>query len=120
MIHRKVSAAFLVLITSLFCASLSRADDNEFHWSGKLAPDQVVEIKNINGDINADGVSGDQIEVSAVKTGEGADEVKIEVVQSGDGVTICAVYPNSSWSFSHDANRCESGGSWHSNTNNRA
>jgi len=120
MIHRKVSAVFLALVTSLFCASISRADDREFHWNGKLAPDQVVEIKNINGDIEADGVNGDQIEVTAVKSGEGADEVKIEVVQSGEGVTICAVYPTSSWSFSHDANRCESGGSWHSNTNNRA
>src|SRR5262249_13147878 len=120
MIRRKVSAAFLVLITSLFCATLGRADDREFHWTGKLAPDQVVEIKNVNGDIDADGVNGDEIEVTAVKSGEGADQVRIEVVPSSEGVTICAVYPSSSWSFSHDSNRCESGGSWHSNTNNRA
>ena len=46
--------------------------------------------------------------------------MKIEVVPSSEGVTICAVYPSSSWSFSHESNRCESGGSWHSNTNSRA
>ena len=121
MIHRKVSAAFLILITLLFWASLSRADDREFHWSGKLAPDQVVEIKNVNGDILADGVNGDQIEVTAIKSGEGAEQVNIEVVPSGEGVTICAVYPSSSWSVNHDSNRCEPGGNWHgSNNNNRA
>src|SRR2546430_6761928 len=120
MIHRRVSAGFLFLIASLFCATLGRADDREFHWKGKLAPDQVVEIKNVNGDIEADGVNSDEVEVSAVKSGEGADEVKIEVVPSSEGVTICAVYPSSSWSLSHDSNHCESGGSWHSNTNSRA
>ena len=121
MIHRRVSAGFLFLIASLFCATLGRADDREFHWKGKLAPDQVVEIKNVNGDIEADGVNSDEIEVSAVKSGEGADEVKIEVVPSSEGVTICAVYPSSSWSLSHDSNHCEPGGSWHgSNHDNKA
>lgn len=118
MIRRKVSAGFLVLVTSFFCATLGRADDREFHWTGKLAPDQVVEIKNVNGDIDADGVNSDDIEVTAVKSGEGADQVRIEVVPSGEGVTICAVYPSSSWSLSHDSNRCEPGGSWHGNNNN--
>src|SRR5438067_2774365 len=121
MIHRRVAAGFLILIASLFCATLGRADDREFHWKGKLAPDQVVEIKNVNGDIEADGVNSDEIEVSAVKSGEGADEVKIEVVPSSEGVTICAVYPSSSWSLSHDSNHCEPGGSWHgSNHDNKA
>jgi DUF4097 and DUF4098 domain-containing protein YvlB len=119
MIHRKGSA-FLALFALFFGASLSRADDREFHWSGKLAANQVVEIKNVNGDIDANGVNGDQIEVTAVKSGEGAEQVNIEVVPSSEGVTICAVYPSSSWSFSRDGNRCEPGGSWHSSNNIKA
>lgn len=76
----------------------------EFHWTGKLAPDQVVVIKDINGDIDATGSSGtDRVEVSAVKSGEGAQDVKIQVVKLNDGVMICALYPGF---FSSD--NCES------------
>ena len=105
----------------LLLAGFCRADDgNEFHWKGKLAPEQVVEIKNVNGDIQADSGSGDEVEVSATKSGEGAEEVKIEVVQHAEGVTICTIYPSSRWSMGGGSNRCEAGGSWHTNTNNKA
>src|SRR5437016_7980019 len=103
-------ALFVTLAFTLASAASAQDLGREFHWKGKLAPDQVVEIKNVNGDIEADGVNSDEIEVSAVKSGEGADEVKIEVVPSSEGVTICAVYPSSSWSLSHDSNHCEPGG----------
>ena len=87
----------------------------EFHWTGKLAPDQVVVIKNINGDIDATGSSSsDQVEVTAAKSGRGAEDVKIHVVKLNDGIEICAVYPG----FFNSGEDCESGSHFSSNHNN--
>lgn len=87
--------SLLVLAIVLGLCSLSRAQDtaDSFHWSGKLAANQLVQIKNISGAIDAEGVQGDTIDVSAVKSGPDRAQVRVEVVQTGDGVTICAVYP---------------------------
>lgn len=66
---------------------------DEWRWTGKLAPDQLVQIKNVNGSIEADGINGDTVEVVARKSGEDKDQVRIELVNTAEGVTICAVYP---------------------------
>lgn len=99
----------LVGITLLALSITLAAQDQgrEFHWTGKLNADQVVEIKNISGNIEADGVSGDQIEVNAEKLGPKADQIKIEVVPSSAGVTICAIYPSSA--FGGSTGTCEPG-----------
>jgi Toastrack DUF4097 len=69
----------------------------DFEWRGRVAQGKSVEIKNINGDVEAVRGSGDQVEVTAVKR-EGdhgdPDDVTFEVVEHEDGVTICAVYPD--------------------------
>lgn len=101
------TVAALVLPGSLVAQDQGR----EFHWTGKLAADQVVEIKNVSGSIDADGANGDQIEVSATKIGPQADQIKVEVVPSSQGVTICAMYPSSV--FGGSMGRCEAGNSWH-------
>ncbi len=107
-----VTAALLVLAVGVAAQDQGR----EFHWTGKLAADQVVEIKNINGKIDADGVSGDQIEVRAEKLGPRADQVKIEVVPSSSGVTICTVYPSS---MGGSGEGCQPGEHWrNSNVHN--
>jgi DUF4097 and DUF4098 domain-containing protein YvlB len=72
----------------------------EFHWSGKLAAEQLVRVKNVNGNIDVEASGGDQVEVTAEKSGPDADQVKIKVVTSGDGVVICSIYPSSSGSCS--------------------
>lgn len=100
-----------------FAFTQDQGSDNghEFHWAGKLAPDQVVVIKNINGDIDATGSSNsDQVEVTAVKSGRGAEDVKIHVVKLNDGIEICAVYPG----FFNSGDDCESRG--HLGNNNNA
>src|SRR5581483_5307995 len=74
---------------------------------------QLVEIKNISGKIDAGGVAGDQIVVTAEKSGPKADQVKIEVVPSSSGVTICAIYPSSV--FGGSMSSCEPGDHWHNN-----
>ena len=100
-------AVLLSLAITLAAAASAQDQGREFHWSGKLAPDQVVEIKNVNGTIEAEAANGDEIQVSAEKTGPRAEEVKIEVVPSSQGVTICAIYPSASAT-------CEPGTHWHS------
>jgi DUF4097 and DUF4098 domain-containing protein YvlB len=97
-------------------ASVARNDSSdEFHWNGRIAAGRTIEIKGINGNVNAEPSASDQVEVVAVKKGRRSDpkEVEIRVVEHSNGVTICSVYP------SGDANRpndCQPGESWHSNT----
>jgi cytoskeletal protein CcmA (bactofilin family) len=97
----------MLLLTS---AAWAQTQGREFHWSRKLAPENIVEIKDVNGFIEAGPASGDEVEVTAEKTGPRADEVKIEVVPHANGVTICAIFPRS------DAH-CEPGTGWHTSNN---
>jgi cytoskeletal protein CcmA (bactofilin family) len=102
--ERKIRAASVTLIVAgllLLGANLARAaeaaeaaaaDANPFHWQGKIAAGQVIEVKGVSGNINAQGVDGEQAEVTAVKSGRDSAEVKIAVVQTSEGVTICAIY----------------------------
>ncbi len=104
----------LVLAAVLGLGSLGWAqqqDSDTFHWTGKLAANQLLQIKNINGVIDAEGTQGDTIDVSAVKSGPDRNQVRVEVVQAGEGVTICAVYPDSS---------CNGEGGSHSHGNIKA
>lgn len=80
--------------------------DRDFHWSGKLSPDQIVEIKGVNGAIQADSTGGDTVEVTAEKSGPDADAVQVVAVPHGEGITICAIYP-------HSDSECKPGSSWH-------
>ncbi len=102
-------------IASPRAAAQGQNDDQtrEFHWTGKLSPDQIVEIKNLNGKIEAQGDSNsDQVEVTAEKSGPDADAVRVEVVPHAEGVTICAIYPG------RTTGPCEPGEEWHSHNNN--
>jgi hypothetical protein len=67
----------------------------EFDWRGRLAAGRTLEIKGVNGAIEAVAAAGDEIRVTASKRARRSDpdDVRIEVVEHADGVTICAVYP---------------------------
>jgi DUF4097 and DUF4098 domain-containing protein YvlB len=67
----------------------------EFEWSGRIAPGKTLEVKGVNGRIVAEGVSGNLAAVEAVKKGkkQNPSTVQIEVIEHDGGVTICAVYP---------------------------
>lgn len=69
---------------------------DEFRWTGRVATGQAIEIKGLNGDIDAQPAADDQIEVIANKKAHRSDpgEVRIQVVEHSNGVTICALYPN--------------------------
>ncbi|UCF41340.1 MAG: DUF4097 family beta strand repeat protein [Gemmatimonadota bacterium] len=85
----------------------------DFEWSGRLATGMAVEVKGINGDIEALPASGNQVEVTAVKR-EGrrgyAEEVTFEVVEHDGGITICAMYPSEP---GKRENECREGGHGH-------
>ncbi|MDQ2936445.1 MAG: hypothetical protein M3R67_02950 [Acidobacteriota bacterium] len=68
---------------------------DEFHWKGRVASGKAIEIKRINGDIDAQPAACDEIEVLAKKKARMSDpnDVRIQVVEHSGGVTICAMYP---------------------------
>jgi hypothetical protein len=72
------------------------AGAEDFQWRGRVAPGKTVEIKGVNGAIEASPATGDEVEVTANKRGRRSDpeSVRIEVVEHAAGVTICAVYPD--------------------------
>ncbi len=109
----RVFAVAPLIACAVVSVAGSAAAQGEFHWNGKLAAGKTIEIKGVNGDINAVAGSGD-VEVTAVKHARRSDpdEVKIEVVPSDEGVTICAVYP----SYGDRDNTCEAGEHGHMNT----
>ena len=82
-----------------------RAED--FRWQGKVAAGATIEIKGVNGGIDAEPASGTEVEVTAVKRARRSnpDLVEIKVVEHAGGVTICAVYP----SREGQANECKPG-----------
>jgi hypothetical protein len=90
------------------------AEQGEFRWHGPVAAGRVVEIKGVNGRIEANPAAGGEVEVVAVKTARRSDpdDVRIEVVQHEGGVTICAVYP----SADGEPNTCKPGRGGHMST----
>jgi len=93
---RKTPCLITILGIVLLAVAAVSAESEEFNWRGRIASGQTIEIKGVNGDIQAE-EGGSEVEVRALKTGRRSDpsEVQIEVVEHSDGVTICAVYPSS-------------------------
>ena len=110
-----MKAALLLLLALPVSAATAQAAP-DFSWKGRVAAGKVVEIKNINGDVDATLASGNEIEVTAVKRARESDpdEVEIRVIEHADGVTICAVYPTPR-KAKHE-NSCEPGDGGHSST----
>jgi hypothetical protein len=98
----KLIATLGILATSFLAPALVRASSvlpasvqEEMRWHGWTPGGQVVEINNVQGNVRAESASGDEIEVIALKRGNGDPaDVSIEVIEHKGGVTICAVYPN--------------------------
>lgn len=78
-----------------FAGTAVAQDERTWTWSGHVAAGKAIEIKNVNGDIQARPGSGSEIQVRARKYGrDNPDDVRIEVIEHSEGVTICAVYPD--------------------------
>ena len=120
---RRAAAAALLLVAALTApaASGKRSSDDavrrapDFEWSGKVPRGGTIEIRGVNGAIEASPTGGGQVEVTAVKHARRSDpdEVRVEVSQSGNGYTICTVYPRGSGNEPTD---CDDDSGWHSRT----
>src|SRR5688500_9472291 len=89
-------AAFAQSFAAGAVAGEPPAQQAEVRWSEPLAAGRVIEIKGVNGSIEATPSAGGEVEVVAVKRARRSnpEDVRIEVVRHAEGVTICAVYPN--------------------------
>src|SRR5919198_4837650 len=96
--RRSIHCGLLVL-SALVPASLTTAAavaaTDEFRWQGAVAAGRTIEIKGVNGRIDAAPASGGEVEVSAVKRSRHSDPaaVEVKVVEHAGGATVCAVYP---------------------------
>lgn len=97
-------------------AAAAQQQGNEFRWHEGLAAGKVIEVKGVNGNVEATPSSSGEVEVVAVKRARRSnpEDVRIEVVRHPGGVTICAVYPSSEGR----ANTCEPGSRGHMNVRN--
>ncbi len=89
-------------LRALSCSmNLAQQTSEEFRWSGTLPAGKTIEVRGINGNIDAQASSSNQIEVVAHKKSRGADVsvVQIKVVEHSAGVTICAQYPTEDGSY---------------------
>jgi len=112
-----ISRAALV-VGGLILATAAPVSAQDFEWRGSVDRGDNIEIRGINGGIEAVAASGNQVLVTATKKeghkGDVAD-VTIEVVEHAGGVLICAVYPNKR---GKEENRCSPGDSHLSNHDN--
>ncbi len=87
---RRCLLALLLLLPAFAWAAESA--DNGFHWKGRLEPEKVVTIKSISGSIEVTGVAGDEVEVTATKSGPHSDRLQIQVIPSEEGILVCETY----------------------------
>ena len=82
---------------------------SEFRWQGRAAAGRTVEIRGVNGSIQAVPSSGDMVEVVAARRGRknDPDSVEIKAFEHDGGVTVCALYPSTD---SSRPNECLAGG----------
>ena len=110
------NAVTLGLVAALgTCGALAaEAATPDLQWSWKLAPGKTVEIRGVNGAIDAVASTSGKVEITAEKSAVKSDpaDVKIEVIEHERGVTICAVYP----SPDGEKNGCSTGPEFHSHT----
>jgi hypothetical protein len=91
------------VIVSGPAAELARApympaavEERDWQWRGRVEQGDAIEIKGVNGEIEAEPASGQEVEVRARLSGKRSDpdEVEMVVIEHSGGVTICALYPS--------------------------
>jgi hypothetical protein len=78
------------------CGDLTGPDLITSDWEGLVDTGDAIEIKGVNGRIEAFPTNGESVRVTTTKRGLTDDPVliRLEVVTHSGGVTICAVYPS--------------------------
>lgn len=91
--------------------------EHTFHWQGRLAADQTIIVKDVTGDISAEAASGDQLEITATKSGFDADEAKVVLLQTSEGVSVCGIFPDGDGGEQSD---CGAGTHWNTHDHGRS
>src|SRR5258706_5515520 len=86
----------LLVLLAASTALFGAVGTNTFHWSGRVPPGQLIEVRGVNVSIHSEPALGQEVDVIANKNGEQLDaaDIKVRVVEQDGGVTICAVYPS--------------------------
>lgn len=89
----RIATALAALVLTAIPAIAQR--EETFRWSGELAAGRTLEVRGVNGTIEARPSSGRSVEVVAVKHGEDDDprQVDVEVIEGAAGIEVCVVYP---------------------------
>ncbi len=110
--------ALALMAAATIVSAPAAAQDTDFQWRGEVAQGQTMEIRGVNGAIQALASPDGSVHVEATRRARRSDpeSVRIEVVRHGGGVTICAVYPTPAGS--RRENECRPGGGQSSVRNN--
>src|SRR3712207_3431917 len=95
--QRTLSALLALGLTATLAAAQEPRSRDTFNWSGRVPAGRWIQVRNINGEIRVEPATGDQVQVTAVKTWRRGDpeDVRIEVKKVGPGdedVIICALW----------------------------
>jgi hypothetical protein len=106
-----LTAAALTII------AVPAAAQDEWSWSGTVAPGRTIEVKGVNGAIRAVPADGREVQVQVTKRARRDDpeEVRMVVLEHANGVTICAVYPHQR---NREPNECTAGEGGRNNVQN--
>jgi hypothetical protein len=108
----------LVLTTVVLACGASLAfAQTDFNWRGQIGSGQTLEIRGVNGEINATVSGSGDAEVYARKSANKSNPelVQIAVVPHAGGILVCAVYPTPP---GREPNTCTPGPNHRSSTNN--
>ncbi|MGA7922208.1 MAG: DUF4097 family beta strand repeat-containing protein [Candidatus Acidiferrales bacterium] len=96
-ILRRALRAFFVLTAGCVLAWPSFAADQNFHQTYPLSAGGSFALENVNGSVQVEGWSRDEVEVSATKTGRSdprdVEQVKIQVDSCPGRVAVHTYYP---------------------------
>jgi hypothetical protein len=97
----------LALAVSAPATAQERESGTPWHWSGDIAKDRTVYVRNLNGAVRVEQGTGSKVEVTAEKHWRrgNPEDVKITVQQVGAGkgdVLVCALW--------RDGDRCDEDG----------
>jgi hypothetical protein len=110
-------AAGTSLVVFALAAVPSLAAQDDFRWSGRVAPGNQVEVVGIAADIDATSTGGGNVEVTATGLEDGA---RIEVEQHSGGVTFCVIHAGLHRSSGRGHGRCsQEGNGQHHNWRNQ-
>jgi hypothetical protein len=108
----------LVLTTVVLACGASLASaQTDFNWRGPIGSGQTLEVRGVNGEVNATLSGSGDVEVSARKSANRSDpeQVRVAVVPHAGGILVCAVYPAPA---GREPNTCDPGPNHRSNSNN--